>query len=435
MSQGTSGDQHWMDYGSPEKKPTLDEYAASVARAAASAYAKIIYHDHVPLTMAETTLKLKRRVPDAERLAWARKIVADMGDRVPKSLPEVYAKEAIYLHDEPERELKLQALRIGNLAIAAIPNEVYALSGLKIKGQSPLTSTFVVELANGSEGYIPPAEQHKLGGYTTWPARTAALEEEAESKIVASIGDLLEKVADKPSRKIEPRLTPYAEAVLKLKPWAFWRLEEISGVTLADATGQGRTARIEGRAALYLDGMPVTGDAPSRPVSRAIEVVNGTIEATVEPNFQNYSAVFAYWNPMPANLRTYPSRLFPPSFFNEAGRSVGIGGRENEPEGRLFVRAFQGFRDAGPRCFGTTPVGIRQWRQIAIVLDLKRITVFLDGRKECEAEREPRIEEIEKNPVFGSNDCEAKFDEIALFDRPLTEPEIGALFERFRVKP
>ena len=44
----------------------------------------------------------------------------------PRSLPEVYAKEAIYLHDEPERELKLQAIRIGELGIAAIPNEVFA---------------------------------------------------------------------------------------------------------------------------------------------------------------------------------------------------------------------------------------------------------------------------------------------------------------------
>ena len=42
------------------------------------------------------------------------------------------------LHEDPERELKLQAIRIGELGIAAIPNEVFALTGLKIKAQSPL---------------------------------------------------------------------------------------------------------------------------------------------------------------------------------------------------------------------------------------------------------------------------------------------------------
>ena len=59
--------------------------------------------------------------------------------------------------DEPRRELKLQAVRFGDVAaIAAIPCEVYALSGLKMKGMSPLPNTFTMSLANGSEGYIPP---------------------------------------------------------------------------------------------------------------------------------------------------------------------------------------------------------------------------------------------------------------------------------------
>ncbi len=62
-----------------------------------------------------------------------------------------------------------------------------------------------IELANGSEGYIPPPEQHALGGYTTWPARTAGLEVQAEPKIVAAVLGLLEQVAGKPRRAL--RLT------------------------------------------------------------------------------------------------------------------------------------------------------------------------------------------------------------------------------------
>ena len=119
---------------------------------------------------------------------------------MPRSQPEVYAKEAIYLHDEPRRELKLQAIRIGGLGITAIPNEVFAITGLKIKMQSPFDTTMNIELANGSEGYIPPPEQHRLGGYTTWPARTAGLEVQAEPRIVAGIVSLLEQVAEKPRR-------------------------------------------------------------------------------------------------------------------------------------------------------------------------------------------------------------------------------------------
>ena len=40
-----------------------------------------------------------------------------------------------------------------------------------------------IELANGYGGYLPPREQHELGGYETWPARSSFLEPDAESKI------------------------------------------------------------------------------------------------------------------------------------------------------------------------------------------------------------------------------------------------------------
>ena len=65
---------------------------------------------------------------------------------------------------------------MGGLGITAIPDEVFAITGLKLKMRSPFDMTMNITLANGSEGYIPPPEQHRLGGYTTWPARTAGLE-------------------------------------------------------------------------------------------------------------------------------------------------------------------------------------------------------------------------------------------------------------------
>ena len=97
--------------------------------------------------------------------------------------------------DHPHEELILQAIRIGDLAITAIPNEVYGITGLKLKAQSPFKTTFNMELANGAAGYIPPPEQHYLGGYTTWPARTAGLEPDAEPKIVEALLGLLEDLS------------------------------------------------------------------------------------------------------------------------------------------------------------------------------------------------------------------------------------------------
>src|SRR5690606_1445637 len=66
---------------------------------------------------------------------------------------------------------------------------------LKLKAQSPLQPLMNLELAGGAEGYIPPPEQHYLGGYTTWPARTAGLEVDAEPRIVETLLSLLEQVA------------------------------------------------------------------------------------------------------------------------------------------------------------------------------------------------------------------------------------------------
>jgi hypothetical protein len=106
----------------------------------------------------------------------------------------------MYLSETPSVELKLQAMRIGDLAITAIPDEVFGITGIKLKLQSPLMLTMNIELANGAEGYIPPPEQHALGGYTTWPARTAALEVTAEPQIVETLLKLLEQISERPRR-------------------------------------------------------------------------------------------------------------------------------------------------------------------------------------------------------------------------------------------
>jgi len=176
LSQGTSGDSMWMDYSRPAVPVDLDAYTRAIAEVAFRAYQSIEYRPSVTLAMAEATLQLNRRVPDEARLKWAHEMVASVGDRLPRGWSEVYAFEQLRLHKDPTAELKLQAIRIGEFGITAIPDEVFGITGIKLKNRSPLQPTMNIELANGAEGYIPPPEQHELGGYTTWPARTAGLE-------------------------------------------------------------------------------------------------------------------------------------------------------------------------------------------------------------------------------------------------------------------
>jgi hypothetical protein len=177
MSQGTSGDQMWMDYGAEKKTITIDTYASEVADSAIKALQTVKYVDHAPLGMIEKTLELNYRVPDEKRLAWARPIAAKIENDVPKNKEEVYAREALILHERQKTSVKLQAIRIGDLSIATLPNEVYAITGLKLRAaihHSARTSTlnWRMEL----RVTFRPRSSMNLGGYTTWPARTAGLE-------------------------------------------------------------------------------------------------------------------------------------------------------------------------------------------------------------------------------------------------------------------
>ncbi|WP_425616106.1 hypothetical protein NA78x_006045 [Anatilimnocola sp. NA78] len=183
-SNATSGDMWLMDYTKPKRMFDRQTVAKEVSAAAFAAFEKIQYFDWVPIVMTEDKLTLKIRKPSAEEVEQAKEFVKSFDGRKPKTVPEVYARETLIMHDmPPTRELKLQALRLGDLGIAAIPNETYSSTGLFIKKNSPLKTTMNIELANGAEGYIPPAELHKLGGYTTWRARTSCLQVDAEEQI------------------------------------------------------------------------------------------------------------------------------------------------------------------------------------------------------------------------------------------------------------
>src|SRR5690606_35092019 len=106
-----------------------------------------------------------------------------------------YAERTLAAHKSKEETVRavMQAFRIGDLGIAAIPFEVFTESGLEIKERSPFKDTFTIELANGSNGYLPTPAQHDLGGYETWLG-TCRVEREASVKVTEKILELLGQV-------------------------------------------------------------------------------------------------------------------------------------------------------------------------------------------------------------------------------------------------
>jgi neutral ceramidase len=78
------------------------------------------------------------------------------------------ARKELAPHQGEERKTWLQVLRIGDVAIAAVPAEYFTKLGLDIKRRSPFRHTIVAELANDWIGYLPDRPAFELGGYQTW---------------------------------------------------------------------------------------------------------------------------------------------------------------------------------------------------------------------------------------------------------------------------
>ncbi len=65
----------------------------------------------------------------------------------------------------PEIEAELQAWRMGHLAFATAPAEIFTENGEHVKRNSPFENTFFVGYTNGSIGYVPTHEAYPEGGY------------------------------------------------------------------------------------------------------------------------------------------------------------------------------------------------------------------------------------------------------------------------------
>jgi uncharacterized Ntn-hydrolase superfamily protein len=419
----------------------MDSFAEAVARVALERYRKIQYRDRVPLRMRERKLELGIRLPDAERLAWAKPIVEALQGRKPTTLPEIYAREQVLLAKDQKRELKLQAIRIGDLGIAAIPCEVFGITGLKIKAQSPLRLTFNMELANGAEGYIPPPEQHKLGGYTTWEARSAGLEVDAEPKIVEAVLGLLEDVSGRRRRPVVETPAPYAEAVLGSKPLAYWRLGEFNGPLAIDATGKKNDGEYEDGVAFYLQGLELGKGSGDRKINRAPHFAGGRMKAVVKNLGPTYSAEMWFYNALPNDARAVTGYLFSRGVDGAEGAPgdhLGIGGTHTAMGKLLF---FNG-NDLNQVLRGTTEVRPGTWNHVVLVRDGENVTVYLNGKSSPEIRGRAALghsPEVKQVFIGGRSDNFANFEgrinEVAMYDRALSADDVAKHYDAAASNP
>ncbi|HIO69512.1 MAG TPA: hypothetical protein EYG58_03065 [Nitrospirales bacterium] len=200
MSNGTSGDINNIDFTVSGKRQEPYKQMTIVAHKAAervhAAYQDLVFENWVKLGAVQREVNLSVRLPSKRDVEKARAIMASAKGPDMIGYREIYARETVLLSEyPPEVPLILQAMRVGDLAITAIPCEVFVEIGLDLKRESPFSRTFTMELANGYNGYLPTEEQHGYGGYETWRARSSYLEVTAADKITEAILELLREVA------------------------------------------------------------------------------------------------------------------------------------------------------------------------------------------------------------------------------------------------
>ena len=67
-------------------------------------------------------------------------------------------------------DTEVHIIRLGNVAFATNPLEPFIKYGNQIKGRSNAEQTFLVQLANGIEGYVPTQKAEQGGHYSGFAA-------------------------------------------------------------------------------------------------------------------------------------------------------------------------------------------------------------------------------------------------------------------------
>ncbi len=70
---------------------------------------------------------------------------------------------------QPKVPVEIQVIRIGDVAIATNPFELYLDFGMQMKARSKAVQTFVVQLANDHRSYVPTKRAVAGGAYGAIP--------------------------------------------------------------------------------------------------------------------------------------------------------------------------------------------------------------------------------------------------------------------------
>ena len=149
----------------------LQEVARRITLAVNDIYevAKNEIHYDVPLTHTVKEIKLPFRIVTEEEYAYSK----DRLNQLPKGNSGArfsWRKNVVDRYESQKEgakfyDMELHVLRLGDVAIATNPFELFTDYGIQMKARSKAMQTFVIQLT-GSGSYLPTAEAVQGGGYS-----------------------------------------------------------------------------------------------------------------------------------------------------------------------------------------------------------------------------------------------------------------------------
>ncbi len=205
MTNGTSGDINTTDFRLERNYPKEPSGKSKligndVSDLIINNLEKIKFETKPAFSFRYSEIPLKRREISSELLAKSKEKVSKVNyatigtiDKGSSAFSDLYAMEVLILDEYfPKLEkAPIQAIRLGEGIIGTLPGEIFAQTGLNLKKIKPTKYYFTVGLANAQLGYMPPAEQFKLGGYETWLCTGSHMEVEAEPKLYKGLQNLI----------------------------------------------------------------------------------------------------------------------------------------------------------------------------------------------------------------------------------------------------
>jgi hypothetical protein len=166
---------------------------------------KLVEQKQPSLAVRQQTIEVPAQQFTPEQVAQAKERLAKIGGRELSFLEQVEANkivDVVQRYSKGTVPIEVVAMRLSpDVAIVALPGEVFVELGLAIKQASPFKNTLVIELSNDVPAYVPTKKAFAEGSY-----------EIVNSRIAAGGGEALADLAIRLLKDLAPESVGWVEA-------------------------------------------------------------------------------------------------------------------------------------------------------------------------------------------------------------------------------